>query len=719
MKGELKALRSSIVVANGDEHSVPNLFARMRVTWNPWRIGPAILFALLYLWLDRVTVFFQMWAGVSAWYPPVGLELALLFGFGISYAPLMFFAGIVASIFNYHQSPHALAFWAVNVAVVAGYSGTAAILRRILRADTPFRRSSDVFRYLCVALGGAACVAAVGAFTLTWDGSIRRADYLRAALNWCMGDSVALVCLTPFLLFHLMPWLDKRAELYAHPLQHGHPSAPTMRSVSTRVRSAAETMAQAGSIGLALFIVFGSNLAQSYELFYLFFVPIIWIAVRRGMEGATGAVLALNIGSMLMLRIYPEDLHRLGMLQFLMLIVSLTGLCLGTLITEREQGEQELRASEARLQAMVGAIDEIVFEFDGYGIFRNVWASSEAALAQPKEKLLGTSIGEFLGAEVARRFTETFRRVMFSGHGESVEYSIAIQSQLHWFLARVSPVRSRDGVSRTVCMTSRDITARKQAEDELRRAKEAAEAASQAKSEFLANISHEFRTPMNGIIGMTDLVLDTEVNAEQREYLEMVKTSADSLLGLLSDILDFSKVEAGKLEIVREEFALTPSLAETLQLLRFRAQQKGVALGWEVEPGVPEKIIGDPLRLRQVLVNLVGNAVKFTERGEIFVRVDTQEQTAGSAVLHFRVKDTGIGIPKEKQAMIFDAFTQADSSTTRQYGGTGLGLAITTRLVGLMQGKIWLESESGQGSTFHFTATFGVVQRESALLTRH
>lgn len=719
MKSALKALHS----ANGLEHSSSQisqrLLARITPIWNPWRIGTAIVFALLYLWLDRVTVFFQMWAGVSAWYPPVGLELALLIGFGISYAPLMFFAGIVASIVNYHQSPHALAFWAVNLVVVVGYSGAAVILRRILRADSPFQRLSDVFRYLCVAMGGAFCVAAVGAFTLTWDGSIHRADYAKAALNWSMGDSVALVCLTPFLLFHVMPWLHKRADLYARPLQHDQPLAPTVRPGSVRKRSAAETLAQAGSIGLALFIVFGSNFAQSYELFYLFFLPIIWIAVRRGLEGATSAVLALNLGSMLMLRIYPEDLHRLGMLQFLMLIVSLTGLCLGTLITEREQSEQELRNSEARLQAMVGAIDEIVFEFDGYGIFRNVWASSEAALAQPKEKLLGTSIGEFLGAEVARPFIETFRRVMFSGHGESVEYSIAIQSQLHWFLARVSPVRSRDGVSRTVCMTSRDITARKQAEDELLRAKEAAEAASQAKSEFLANISHEFRTPMNGILGMTDLVLDTDVTAEQREYLEMVKTSADSLLGLLSDILDFSKVEAGKLELVPEEFALAASLAETLQLMRFRAQQKGVALGWQVEPGVPEKIVGDPLRLRQVLVNLVGNAVKFTERGEIFVHVDTQEQTVGSAVLHFRVKDSGIGIPKEKQAMIFEAFTQADSSTTRQYGGTGLGLAITTRLVGLMQGKIWLESEWGEGSTFHFTAMFGVVHRESALLTRH
>lgn len=169
MKAELKALHSNLGPHSGARQSAPSLFARLPANWNPWRIGPAILFALLYLLLDRVTVFFQMWAGVSAWYPPVGLELALFIGFGLSFAPLMFVAGVAATILNYHQSPHTLAFWAVNVAVVSGYSATAAILRRILRSESPFQRLSDVFRYLCVAMGGAVCVAAVGAFTLTWD----------------------------------------------------------------------------------------------------------------------------------------------------------------------------------------------------------------------------------------------------------------------------------------------------------------------------------------------------------------------------------------------------------------------------------------------------------------------------------------------------------------------------------------------------------------------
>ncbi|HYE88129.1 MAG TPA: response regulator, partial [Vicinamibacterales bacterium] len=321
------------------------------------------------------------------------------------------------------------------------------------------------------------------------------------------------------------------------------------------------------------------------------------------------------------------------------------------------------------------------------------YASREALLANPMQH-------GFVDAAERDRFVE---RLLETGSVSHFERTLKRpDGGTAWVLESATLISAAGGLPAIVEGTLIDITGLKEGQTELRRAKEDAEAANRAKSEFLANMSHEIRTPMNGIIGMTELVLDTALSAEQKEHLNTLRASAEQLLSLLNDILDFSKVESGKLDFECVPFSVRDVVSDAMRPLVLSADQKDIELIIDVHERVPDGILGDPVRVRQVLSNLVSNAIKFTERGHVVVRV-TGEEHRDRVRLHFSVTDTGIGIPIEQQASIFEAFKQADGSTTRRYGGTGLGLAISSTLVRLMGGRIWVESALGVGSIFHFT----------------
>jgi PAS domain S-box-containing protein len=410
-----------------------------------------------------------------------------------------------------------------------------------------------------------------------------------------------------------------------------------------------------------------------------------------------------------------------------LVLASLTGLTLAigvwvVVLRRRVRAQTEVircrleneAALETRFQYVARAINDTIWDWD-----LETQAISWNSGIQNTFRYATDEVGPGAAWRYERLHPEDRERVEHSlqaaiaGGGEtwSAEYRFLCgDGQYAYVLDRGYVIRDNAGRTVRIIGAMMDITARKQVEKDTQQAKEAAEAANRAKSEFVANMSHEIRTPMNGVLGMTDLLLDTELNSEQRDYAGMVRASAESLLTIINDILDFSKIEAGKLELEAIDFKLRGSVEPVLKALAPRAHHIGLELNCSIKPDVPDALLGDPSRLRQILFNLLGNSLKFTERGEINLTVQRGSGDESVTVLHFSVQDTGIGISPEKQARVFDAFTQADGSTTRRFGGTGLGLTICRQLVQMMGGRIWVESALGQGSTFHFTASFGVSQ---------
>ena len=731
----------------------PSLLGAMDVDLEKWSGAPlykqlllAVMFVGAFLLADAVSVSSMSLEGSPPWYLPVALSLALLVCGGIRYSPLVLIGSLAGAVVNYHRP---LISWCGIPGVILlnlPYVSAAALLRGRWRIDPKLGSLHDVARFVLILFSAEAISAFFGIVTLLGDGLVKWHDALGIAINWWTGDAIAMITFTPFLLVHIVPhvnsWLTTGAATT--------PRVPRKRHVSAV--AVLEMAAQAGFSLAAIWLVFGCTSAAPYQPLYLLFILVVWVAVRQGVPRATLATFGVNAGMMFAAWVTHAHQGSLPRLQLAMLSLGITSLCVGAIVTERRRVEVEL-ASRVNLETFAAEIGaaltrcQILREglklcADGFVrylslVFVGVWHLNE--LTNVLELEASAAVQPEIDGDA--RFALEINRIAQNGTAYSTNDvgQDAIVADAQWarqqtviafagqpliidgrvvgVVAMFAPHPFADETLKSTANVVECIAqfiSRMRTDVALRKSKNDAEAAGRAKSEFLANMSHEIRTPMNGILGVTDLMLETELSSDLRDLVETVKLSGEGLLTIINDILDFSKIDAGKLTLDPTDVDLRDMLGRAIKIHAFSAAKKGLRLLCEFEPNVPEQVIIDPTRFVQIITNLLGNAIKFTLSGEVEIKIRLANLSNNIAQLHFCVRDTGIGIPEAKQRVIFEAFSQEDASTSRKFGGTGLGLTISAKLVHMLGGTIWVESEVGKGSRFHFTVEAPILTKTLA-----
>ncbi len=619
-------------------------------------------------------------------WPPAGFSFALIALFGYRYLPAI----AVGSFLVYYLQDSGI-IYSLGVAFAYTLSTTFAIyvLKKFCSFQDSAERINDVLYFMAIAVLLSTLLSSIISSSLLcqlnpefWY------DFKRIWLIRWLSDAIGMIVVGPFLLV----WFS-----------HTH--------ITWTNRQAAEVLGWLITLIFISLMVF-RNWAPidtlQYPLELALFPILAWSAIRFGQRGATTGIIIISLIAVWELKdVVGPDATKFHTqpppyLWVFLGVLSATAMFLAAILTEHKYREDLIRANEQRLRAFINAMPDSAFVISGNGRFLEVFASPDSIFNGQEDTLIGHRFEDLYPSEKSDLFNQTLVKTINSAQLQVIEYSLLFEDREHWFEGRLAPINPYENSENLVIWMAHDITARKEAEEQLKQAKEAADSANKAKSDFLAMMSHEIRTPMNAILGFADLLERTEMESGQRDYLKIINRSGRSLLDLINNILDFSKIESRGIELENTVFRLEDTLLEVLDLVLVKAKDKGITLDYNIDDSSEGYFIGDSHRLHQIILNLVNNAVKFTSEGEIKVNITSHVTEENRWMLEFAVKDTGIGIPQEKIDRLFKPFSQVDSSTTRQYGGTGLGLVICKRLCEKMGGDIWVESKANEGSTFCF-----------------